>query len=66
MIVERELLILTTRGHGDADLDFHLLPCRPGTLLRVHPVRCCAAPAVSSTPPWSPGTPRRCTASTPT
>ncbi|MEU5904634.1 AraC family transcriptional regulator [Micromonospora sp. NPDC047527] len=36
VIVEPELLILTTRGHGDAELDFHLLPCRPGTLLRVH------------------------------
>ncbi|MET8231208.1 AraC family transcriptional regulator [Micromonospora sp. NPDC005298] len=35
VLVERELLILTTRGHGDAELDFHLLPCRPGTLLRV-------------------------------
>ncbi|MGI5522512.1 helix-turn-helix transcriptional regulator [Micromonospora sp. CA-259024] len=35
VIVERELLILTTRRHGDAELDFHLLPCRPGTLLRV-------------------------------
>ncbi|GAB3956887.1 helix-turn-helix transcriptional regulator [Micromonospora vulcania] len=35
VFVERELLILTTRGHGDAELDFHLLPCRPGTLLRV-------------------------------
>ncbi|MEH1164383.1 AraC family transcriptional regulator [Micromonospora sp. CPCC 205539] len=35
VFVERELLILTTRGHGDAELDFHLLPCRPGTLLRI-------------------------------
>ncbi|MET0418735.1 MAG: AraC family transcriptional regulator [Actinoplanes sp.] len=35
VLVDRELLILTTRGHGDAELDFHRLPCRPGTLLRV-------------------------------
>ncbi|MEV1016086.1 helix-turn-helix domain-containing protein [Micromonospora sp. NPDC049801] len=46
VFVEQELLILTTRGHGDAELDFHLLPCRPGTLLRVHAgqVLRCAGP----------------------
>ncbi|WCN83158.1 helix-turn-helix transcriptional regulator [Micromonospora sp. LH3U1] len=51
VIVERELLILTTRGHGDAELDFHLLPCRPGTLLRVHAgqVLRCAGPQFDAT-----------------
>ncbi|MFG1868406.1 helix-turn-helix transcriptional regulator [Micromonospora arborensis] len=51
VIVERELLILTTRGHGDAELDFHLLPCRPGTLLRVRPgqVLRCAGPQFDAT-----------------
>ena len=51
VIVERELLILTTRGHGDAELDFHPLPCRPGTLLRVRPgqVLRCAGPQLDAT-----------------
>ncbi|WP_406076834.1 helix-turn-helix transcriptional regulator [Micromonospora sp. NBC_00858] len=51
VLVERELLILTTRGHGDAELDFHLLPCRPGTLLRVHAgqVLRCAGPQFDAT-----------------
>ncbi|GLZ58383.1 AraC family transcriptional regulator [Micromonospora sp. NBRC 107095] len=51
VVVERELLILTTRGHGDAELDFHLLLCRPGTLLRVHPgqVLRCAGPQFDAT-----------------
>ncbi len=30
------LLALTTAGHGTAEVDFEPLPCRPGTLLRVH------------------------------
>ncbi|MGW3607028.1 helix-turn-helix transcriptional regulator [Micromonospora sp. NPDC005161] len=51
VFVERELLILTTRGHGDAELDFHLLPCRPGTLLRVRAgqVLRCAGPQFDAT-----------------
>jgi AraC-like DNA-binding protein len=51
VFVERELLILTTRGHGDAELDFHLLPCRPGTLLRVRAgqVLRCAGPQIDAT-----------------
>ncbi|MEU8425037.1 AraC family transcriptional regulator [Micromonospora sp. NPDC048835] len=58
VIVERELLILTTRRHGDAELDFHLLPCRPGTLLRVRPgqVLRCAGPQFDATVvAWEPG-----------
>ncbi|MET8370560.1 helix-turn-helix domain-containing protein [Micromonospora profundi] len=51
VIVERELLVLTTRGHGDAELDFHLLPCRPGTLLRVRAGQLlrCAGPQFDAT-----------------
>ncbi|MGC4876097.1 helix-turn-helix transcriptional regulator [Micromonospora sp. DT43] len=51
VLVERELLILTTRGHGDAELDFHMLPCRPGTLLRVRAgqVLRCAGPQFDAT-----------------
>ncbi|MEU8283347.1 AraC family transcriptional regulator [Micromonospora sp. NPDC048905] len=51
VIVEQELLILTTRGHGDAELDFHLLPCRPGTLLRVRAGQAlrCAGPQFDAT-----------------
>ncbi|MGQ5259895.1 helix-turn-helix transcriptional regulator [Micromonospora sp. ZYX-F-536] len=51
VLVEQELLILTTRGHGDAELDFHLLPCRPGTLLRVRAgqVLRCAGPQFDAT-----------------
>ncbi|WP_410812262.1 helix-turn-helix transcriptional regulator [Micromonospora sp. 067-2] len=51
VLVERELLILTTRGHGDAELDFHPLSCRPGTLLRVRAgqVLRCAGPQFDAT-----------------
>ncbi|MBQ0978277.1 helix-turn-helix transcriptional regulator [Micromonospora zamorensis] len=51
VIVERELLILTTRGHGDAEPDFHPLPCRPGTLLRVRAgqVLRCSGPQFDAT-----------------
>ncbi|MFC4021992.1 helix-turn-helix transcriptional regulator [Micromonospora sp. GCM10011542] len=51
VLVERDLLILTTRGHGDAELDFHMLPCRPGTLLRVRAGQAlrCAGPQFDAT-----------------
>ncbi|MDG4808701.1 AraC family transcriptional regulator [Micromonospora sp. WMMD1120] len=57
VIVERELLILTTRGHGDAELDFHPLPCRPGTLLRVRPgqvLRCVGPQFDATVVAWDP------------
>ncbi|MEU1589058.1 AraC family transcriptional regulator [Micromonospora sp. NPDC005710] len=57
VIVERDLLILTTRGHGDAELDFHLLPCRPGTLLRVRPgqaLRCAGRQFDATVVAWEP------------
>ncbi|MGR6318189.1 AraC family transcriptional regulator [Micromonospora soli] len=34
VLLDAELLILVTGGHGTAELDFRALPCRPGTLLR--------------------------------
>lgn len=36
-LLDADLLILVTGGHGTAELDFRALPCRPGTLLRVSP-----------------------------
>ncbi|WBB70134.1 AraC family transcriptional regulator [Micromonospora sp. WMMD812] len=51
VLLERDLLVLTTGGHGDAELDFQLLPCRPGTLLRVHAgqVLRCPCPQLDAT-----------------
>nr|WP_246141317.1 AraC family transcriptional regulator [Micromonospora olivasterospora] len=37
VLLDADLLILVTGGHGTAELDFRPLPCRPGTLLRVRP-----------------------------
>ncbi|MEO3775149.1 AraC family transcriptional regulator [Micromonospora sp. B9E7] len=57
VIVDRELLILTTRGHGDAELDFNLLPCRPGTLLRVRAgqvLRCAGRQFDATVVAWEP------------
>ncbi|MFE9690709.1 helix-turn-helix transcriptional regulator [Micromonospora sp. NPDC005806] len=34
VLLDAELLILVTGGHGTAELDFRALPCRPGALLR--------------------------------
>ncbi|WP_089153919.1 helix-turn-helix transcriptional regulator [Micromonospora sp. NBS 11-29] len=34
VLLDRDLLILVTHGHGTAELDFRALPCRPGTLVR--------------------------------
>ncbi|MGN9920412.1 helix-turn-helix transcriptional regulator [Micromonospora palomenae] len=36
-LLDADLLILVTGGHGTAELDFRPLPCRPGTLLRASP-----------------------------
>ncbi|MEV0005741.1 AraC family transcriptional regulator [Micromonospora sp. NPDC050980] len=37
VLLDRDLLILVTHGHGTAELDFRAVPCRPGTLLRARP-----------------------------
>ncbi|MFC0508838.1 helix-turn-helix transcriptional regulator [Micromonospora costi] len=51
VLVEKDLLVLTTGGHGDAELDFQPLPCRPGTLLRVRAgqVLRCPCPQLDAT-----------------
>ncbi|MFC8849213.1 MULTISPECIES: helix-turn-helix transcriptional regulator [unclassified Micromonospora] len=37
VLLDADLVVLVTGGHGTAELDFRPLPCRPGTLLRVRP-----------------------------
>ncbi len=37
VLLEQELIMLATGGHGFAEVDFRPLPCRPGTLLRLRP-----------------------------
>ncbi|MFI7518042.1 helix-turn-helix transcriptional regulator [Micromonospora globbae] len=51
VLVDKDLLVLATSGHGDAELDFQPLPCRPGTLLRVHvgQVLRCPCPRLDAT-----------------
>ncbi|GAB3846159.1 helix-turn-helix domain-containing protein [Micromonospora andamanensis] len=50
-LLDRELIVLTTSGHGLAEVDFRALPCRPGTLLRIRPgqVLRCALPQLDAT-----------------
>ncbi|GIJ79057.1 AraC-type DNA-binding protein [Micromonospora phaseoli] len=51
VLLDRELIVLTTGGHGLAEVDFRALPCRPGTLLRVRAgqVLRCAVPRLTAT-----------------
>ncbi|MEU5564442.1 helix-turn-helix domain-containing protein [Micromonospora musae] len=51
VLVDRDLLVLATGGHGDIELDFESLPCRPGTLLRVRAgqVLRCPCPQLDAT-----------------
>ncbi|MEV0430617.1 AraC family transcriptional regulator [Micromonospora sp. NPDC050495] len=51
VLLDAELLILVTGGHGTAELDFRALPCRPGTLLRAHPGQalCCVGGHLDAT-----------------
>ncbi|WP_433532205.1 helix-turn-helix domain-containing protein [Micromonospora sp. CA-263727] len=51
VLLDRELIMLATGGHGFAEVDFRALPCRPGTLLRVRPgqVLRCAPPQLDAT-----------------
>ncbi|MFG1845331.1 helix-turn-helix transcriptional regulator [Micromonospora carbonacea] len=37
VLLDADLVVLATGGHGTAELDFRPLPCRPGTLLRLRP-----------------------------
>ncbi|GGM06215.1 hypothetical protein GCM10012279_25070 [Micromonospora yangpuensis] len=47
-LVDADLLVLVTDGHGSVELDFRPVTCRPGTLLRVGPgqaLRCVTGPS---------------------
>jgi AraC-like DNA-binding protein len=59
VLLDADLLILVTSGHGTAELDFRALPCRPGTLLHVRPgqVLRCLGPHLDATVVcWGAGT----------
>ncbi|OKI61823.1 AraC family transcriptional regulator [Micromonospora sp. CB01531] len=51
VLLDADLLILVTSGHGTAELDFRARPCRPGTLLYVRPgqVLRCLGPHLDAT-----------------
>ncbi|MEW2383899.1 AraC family transcriptional regulator [Micromonospora sp. NPDC047707] len=51
LLLDRDLLVLVTGGHGRTELDFQALPCRPGTLLRARAgqVLRCALPELDAT-----------------
>ncbi|MGN9776451.1 helix-turn-helix transcriptional regulator [Micromonospora sp. H33] len=51
LLLEQDLLVLVTGGHGGAELDFQAVACRPGTLLRVRAgqVLRCAVPELDAT-----------------
>ncbi|MCZ7420062.1 MULTISPECIES: AraC family transcriptional regulator [unclassified Micromonospora] len=51
LLLDRDVIVLTTSGHGLAEVDFRALPCRPGTLLRIRPgqVLRCALPQLDAT-----------------
>ncbi|NES31713.1 helix-turn-helix domain-containing protein [Micromonospora terminaliae] len=51
VLLDADLLILVTHGHGSAELDFRALPCRPGTMLRARPgqVLRCLGPQLDAT-----------------
>lgn len=59
VLLDAELLILVTGGHGTAELDFRALPCRPGTLLRLRPgqaLRCLGPQLDATVVRWGAGT----------
>ncbi|MEV6801705.1 helix-turn-helix transcriptional regulator [Micromonospora rifamycinica] len=45
ILLDADLLVLVTGGHGIAELDFRALPCRAGTLLRAAPGQVLRCPA---------------------
>ncbi|MGC4897371.1 helix-turn-helix transcriptional regulator [Micromonospora sp. DT31] len=56
-MLDRDLLILVTHGHGSAELDFRALPCRPGTLVRARPgqvLRCLGSQLDATVVGWGP------------
>ncbi|MEU0155808.1 helix-turn-helix transcriptional regulator [Micromonospora fulviviridis] len=59
VLLDADLLILVTHGHGSAELDFRALPCRPGTLLRARPgqvLRCLGPQLDATVVRWGPET----------
>lgn len=57
VLLDRDLLILVTHGHGAAELDFRAVPCRPGTLLRARPgqaLRCLGTQLDATVVTWGP------------
>ncbi|MEU8262469.1 AraC family transcriptional regulator [Micromonospora sp. NPDC048999] len=59
ILLDAELLILVTGGHGSAELDFRALPCRPGTLLRARAgqvLRCLGPRFDATVVRWGTGT----------
>lgn len=59
VLLDADLLILVTHGHGSAELDFRALPCRPGTLLRARPgqvLRCLGPQLDATVVRWRPET----------
>ncbi|MEU3456722.1 AraC family transcriptional regulator [Micromonospora sp. NPDC006766] len=59
ILLDAELLILVTDGHGSAELDFRALPCRPGTLLRARAgqvLRCVGSRLDATVVRWGIGT----------
>ncbi|SBT38958.1 helix-turn-helix transcriptional regulator [Micromonospora narathiwatensis] len=59
VLLDADLLILVTSGHGSAELDFRALPCRPGALLRARPgqvLRCLGAQLDATVVRWGAGT----------
>ncbi|MET7967554.1 AraC family transcriptional regulator [Micromonospora sp. NPDC005305] len=59
VLLDVDLLILVTHGHGTAELDFRALPCRPGTLLRARPgqvLRCLGPQLDATVVRWGPET----------
>ncbi|GIJ29413.1 AraC family transcriptional regulator [Micromonospora qiuiae] len=51
VLLDRELIVLATGGHGYAEVDFRTLSCRPGTVLRVRSgqVLRCTPPRLNAT-----------------
>ncbi|MFJ8582820.1 helix-turn-helix transcriptional regulator [Micromonospora sp. NPDC093277] len=59
VLLDADLLILVTGGHGRAELDFRALPCRPGALLRARPgqvLRCLGPQLDATVVRWGTGT----------
>ncbi|MFI0794052.1 helix-turn-helix transcriptional regulator [Micromonospora rubida] len=57
VLLDADLMVLVTGGHGTAELDFRPLPCRTGTLLRARPgqaLRCTGGQLDAVVLRWTP------------